>query len=46
MWQWTMNWLHCGGIFDDIGISLHECRTLRLYHPSLERNRYALLCLR
>ena len=46
MWQWTMNWLHCGGIFDDIGIPLHECRTLRLYHPSLERNRYGLLCLR
>ena len=46
MWPWTMNWLHCGGIFDNIDISLHECQTLRLCHPSLERNRYALLCLR
>ena len=37
MWQWTMNWLHCGGIFDEIGILLHECQTLRLYHPSLKK---------
>ena len=38
MWQWTMNWLHCGGIFDDIDISLHECQTLRSCLPSLKRN--------
>ena len=37
MWQWTMNWLHCGGIFDEIGILLHECQTLRSYNSSLKK---------